>query len=133
MAGIQCGTTGCHSIKTNPEFDLNKQDKIAKGILDQKSSHFNSKIKVVKKGKTEAVITNFETAFKKFQAQSNLNQNQSKQKSKAKNISRVDMRSIASQVINARKHLVKTETSKKITPPPVNLQNNKDKSSGRTK
>lgn len=65
MAGIQGGTTGCHSIKTNPEFALNKEDKIANKIVNQKSSHFNSKIKTVKKEKdAAAVIKKFEESCK---------------------------------------------------------------------
>ncbi len=56
MAGIQGGTTGCHSIKTNPEFALNSEDKIANKIVNQKSSHFNSKIKTVKKEKKAAKV-----------------------------------------------------------------------------
>ncbi|MEM6338916.1 MAG: hypothetical protein AAF673_03200, partial [Pseudomonadota bacterium] len=65
MAGIQGGTTGCHSIKTNPEFALNPEDKIANKIVNQKSSHFNSKIKTVKKEKkAAAVIESFEQSCK---------------------------------------------------------------------
>lgn len=63
MAGIQGGTTGCHSIKTNPEFGLNKEDKIANKIVNQKSSHFNSKIKGVKKKEKAAVVTTFEESY----------------------------------------------------------------------
>lgn len=48
MAGVQGGSIGCHSIKTNPEFALNKSDKAIDGIVNQKSSKFNSSIKVVK-------------------------------------------------------------------------------------
>ncbi len=65
MAGIQGGTTGCHSIKTNPEFGLNKEDKIANKIVNQKSSHFNSKIKTVKKEKkATAIVERFEQSCK---------------------------------------------------------------------
>lgn len=65
MAGIQGGTTGCHSVKTNPEFGLNSEDKIANNIVNQKSSHFNSKIKTVKKAKkVAAVIERFEQSCK---------------------------------------------------------------------
>lgn len=65
MAGIQGGTTGCHSIKTNPEFALNSEDKIANKIVNQKSSHYNSKIKTVKKEKkVAAVIERFEQSCK---------------------------------------------------------------------
>ncbi|MEM6338778.1 MAG: hypothetical protein AAF673_02490, partial [Pseudomonadota bacterium] len=65
MAGIQGGTTGCHSIKTNPEFALNPEDKMANKIVNQKSSHFNSKIKTVKEDKkVAAVIKKFEQSCK---------------------------------------------------------------------
>ncbi len=66
MAGVQGGTIGCHSIKTNPEFGLNKSDKFASGIIDQQSSHFNSSIKTVKK--PEKVIDAFEKSFEQSQA-----------------------------------------------------------------
>ncbi len=66
MAGVQGGTIGCHSIKTNPEFGLNKSDKLASGILDQQSSHFNSSIKTVKK--PEKVIKEFEKSFEQSEA-----------------------------------------------------------------
>jgi len=59
MAGIQGGTIGCHSIKTNPEFGLSSEDKKAMdGVINQKSSHFNSKIKIEKEGRG-AKITRF--------------------------------------------------------------------------
>ena len=61
MAGIQGGTTGCHTVKTNPEFGLNSEDRAAAGIVNQKSSHFNSKIKGVKdKGKAAEIIKDFD-------------------------------------------------------------------------
>ena len=66
MAGVQGGTIGCNSIKTNPEFGLNKSDRFASGIIDQQSSHFNSSIKTVKK--PEKVIQAFEQAFEQSQA-----------------------------------------------------------------
>ncbi len=47
MAGIQGGTIGCHSLKTNPEFGLNKSDQHLNAVLGQKSSHFNSTIKTI--------------------------------------------------------------------------------------
>ena len=65
MAGVQGGTIGCHSIKTNPEFGLNKSDRFASGIIDQQSSHFNSSIKTVKK--PEKIIQAFEQAFEQSQ------------------------------------------------------------------
>ncbi len=65
MAGVQGGTIGCHSIKTNPEFGLNKSDKFASGIIDQHSSHFNSSIKTVKK--PEKIIQAFEQSFEQYQ------------------------------------------------------------------
>ncbi len=62
MAGIQGGTIGCHSIKTNPEFGLSSEDKKAmNGVINQKSSHFNSKIKTVEK--PETVIDAFKESF----------------------------------------------------------------------
>ncbi len=64
MAGIQGGTVGCHSVKTNPEFVLNTQDKAMNGVINQKSSSFNSSIKVEKDKKANAVIaTKFEESF----------------------------------------------------------------------
>ena len=65
MAGVQGGAIGCHSIKTNPEFGLNKSDKFASGIIDQQSSHFNSSIKTAKK--PEKIIQAFEQAFEQSQ------------------------------------------------------------------
>jgi hypothetical protein len=67
MAGIQGGTIGCHSIKTNPEFGFNKSDKAISGLLDQKSSHFNSSIKVEKEQNTvDKLVKSFENSFKKL-------------------------------------------------------------------
>lgn len=66
MAGVQGGTIGCHSIKTNPEFGFNRSDKLASGIMDQQSSHFNSSIKVVKD--PQKIIQSFEKAFEQSQA-----------------------------------------------------------------
>ena len=64
MAGVQGGTIGCHSIKTNPEFGLNKQDKAMSGVINQKSAHFNSSVKVEKdKGIKSMIVTAFETSF----------------------------------------------------------------------
>ena len=64
MAGIQGGTIGCHSVKTNPEFRLNKQDKAMSGVINQKSSSFNSSIKVkTNKKENAAIVTAFETSF----------------------------------------------------------------------
>ena len=51
MAGIQGGTTGCHSIKTNAKFRLNSEDKAANKIVNQASSKFNSNIKIDKNNK----------------------------------------------------------------------------------
>lgn len=48
MAGIQGGTVGNHSIKMNPEFGLNKKDKIIDGVINQKSAGYNSEIKLAK-------------------------------------------------------------------------------------
>ena len=68
MAGIQGGTIGCHSIKTNPEFGLSSEDKKAMdGVINQKSSHFNSKIKTVEK--PETVIDAFKDSFDKAKTQ----------------------------------------------------------------
>lgn len=67
MAGVQGGTIGCHSIKTNPEFGLNKSDKVINGVINQKSSSFNSKIKVVEEKKKEAVLGKFEVEYKSYQ------------------------------------------------------------------
>lgn len=62
MAGIQGGTIGCHSIKTNPEFGLSSEDRKAmNGVINQKSSHFNSKIKTVEE--PETVIGAFEESL----------------------------------------------------------------------
>lgn len=56
MAGIQGGSIGCHSLKTNPEFGLNKSEQHLSKVLSNKSSHFNSKIKVVKDEKQKQRI-----------------------------------------------------------------------------
>lgn len=66
MAGVQGGTTGCHGIKTNPEFGVNRSDNAVNGILDQESSHFNSKIKQSKK--PEKVAEKFEMAYLESQS-----------------------------------------------------------------
>lgn len=64
MAGVQGGSIGCHTIKTNPEFGLNKQDKAMSGVINQKSSHFNSSVKVEKdKGIKAEIVTAFKTSF----------------------------------------------------------------------
>lgn len=64
MAGIQGGTIGCHSLKTNPEFGLNKSDQHLNSVLGQKSSHFNSTIKTVDdvKQKTQ-IIAEFKNSY----------------------------------------------------------------------
>lgn len=66
MAGIQGGSTGCHSIKTSGkklgvkgEFVLNPHDEQAiEGVINQKSSGFNSKIKKAK-DKAEKEVAKF--------------------------------------------------------------------------
>jgi hypothetical protein len=64
MAGIQGGTIGCHSLKTNPEFGLNKSDQHLNDVLGQKSSHFNSTIKTVDDAKQKAkIIEEFKNAY----------------------------------------------------------------------
>jgi hypothetical protein len=129
MAGIQGGTTGCHSIKTNPEFGLNKQDKIVDGILNKKSSHFNSKIKVVKKeSEAASIIADFEKSFEKYSmVQFEKSQNQLKQKSKELTVSEVDMKSLAKEAINMRKNLASTKTTNKSSSVlPGKPQQNKD-------
>lgn len=77
MAGVQGGTTGCHSIKTNPEFSLNKSDRQLEGIVNQKSSSFNSKIKIVEEKQIPAVVAKFDNKIAKNEgAESELNPNQ---------------------------------------------------------
>ena len=64
MAGIQGGTIGCHSLKTNPEFGLNKSDQHLNAVLGQKSSHFNSTIKTIDDAKQKAqIIEEFKNAY----------------------------------------------------------------------
>jgi hypothetical protein len=54
MAGIQGGSIGCHSIKTNPEFGLEPiHEKVIGGIINQKSSSFNSNVKLNKDPKKQ--------------------------------------------------------------------------------
>lgn len=69
MAGVQGGSVGCHSVKTNPEFGLSSdpQDQIVNGIINQKSSHFNSKVKVSEKN-VEGIVEAFEKGFKEKEA-----------------------------------------------------------------
>ena len=69
MAGIQGGSVGCHSVKTNPEFGLSSdpQDQVISGVINQKSSHFNSKVKVSEKN-VEGILENFEQGFKAQEA-----------------------------------------------------------------
>lgn len=64
MAGVQGGSIGCHSVKTNPEFALNKSDKAINGIINQKSSKFNSSVKVVKEKKKAKTLEKFKTGQK---------------------------------------------------------------------
>ena len=64
MAGVQGGSIGCHSVKTNPEFALNKSDKAINGIINQKSSKFNSSVKVVKEKKKVKTLEKFRTGQK---------------------------------------------------------------------
>lgn len=51
--------------KTNPEFGLNSEDRAIDGIVNQKSSHFNSKIKTDKK--PEKAVQEFEASFAQHQ------------------------------------------------------------------
>jgi len=69
MAGIQGGSVGCHSVKTNPEFGLSSdpQDKVIRGVINQKSSHFNSKVKVSEEN-VGAILESFERGFKAQEA-----------------------------------------------------------------
>jgi hypothetical protein len=69
MAGIQGGSVGCHSVKTNPEFGLSSdpQDQVIRGVINQKSSHFNSKVKVSEEN-VEGILENFERGFKAQEA-----------------------------------------------------------------
>lgn len=69
MAGIQGGSVGCHSVKTNPEFGLSSdpQDQVIRGVINQKSSHFNSKVKVSEEN-VEGILENFERGFKAEEA-----------------------------------------------------------------
>jgi hypothetical protein len=69
MAGIQGGSVGCHSVKTNPEFGLSSdpQDQVISGVINQKSSHFNSKVKVSEKN-VDGIIEDFEKGFKAQEA-----------------------------------------------------------------
>ena len=62
MAGIQGGSVGCHSLKTNFEFRLSGNEEMLDGIINQKSSGFNSHIKV-DDSKKEQVIKKFEEEF----------------------------------------------------------------------
>ena len=64
MAGVQGGSVGCHSVKTNPEFALKKSDKAINGIINQKSSKFNSSVKVVKEKKKAKTLEKFRTGQK---------------------------------------------------------------------
>ena len=119
MAGIQGGTIGCHSIKTNPEFVLDRADKkVINGIINQKSSHFNSKIKTVEK--PETVISAFEESFdkaqkaSKAQAQSEISRPRSETIDIAK-----------AQAVEVGKELKKTRSRSSSVPPPISR--NKEK------
>ncbi|MFK7973712.1 MAG: hypothetical protein AB8B66_02460 [Rickettsiaceae bacterium] len=65
IAGVQGGSIGCHSVKTNPEIGISSdpQDKKIKKIINQKSSHFNSKVKTTNKNKGQ-IIEHFKASFK---------------------------------------------------------------------
>ena len=119
MAGIQGGTIGCHSIKTNPEFGLNSEDRKAmNGVINQKSSHFNSKIKTVEE--PETVIDKFKKSFdevpksSKAQAQHEASRPRSKTTEKVK-----------AQAVEVRKGLTKTRSRSSSVPPPISR--NKEK------
>ena len=71
LAGVQGGTTGCHSIKTNPEFAINKSDKVIDGIINQNSSHYNSSIKAVVSKKKPEVLARFEADYQADKAKDN--------------------------------------------------------------
>lgn len=64
MAGIQGGTVGCDSIKTNKiSFQVLKEDSIADGIINQKSSGHNNVMKLETGDKKESLIKDFEYGF----------------------------------------------------------------------
>ncbi len=111
MAGIQGGTVGCHSVKTNPEFALNKQDKAMNGVINQKSSSFNSSVKVVKDKKIKADIVkkfmiSFASAQSKKEGAIDRSQSTSIESSKSKQI-----------LQNQAKDLVKTLVVQKTISP----------------
>lgn len=66
MAGVQGGTIGCHSIKTNPEFSLPDSDKSIDGIINQNSSRFNSKIKVATDKQQATIVEKFKTLYQRY-------------------------------------------------------------------
>ena len=48
MAGTQGGSVGNHSVKMSAEFGLNPSDQALEGVINQKSSGYNSEIKLGK-------------------------------------------------------------------------------------
>ena len=120
MAGIQGGTIGCHSIKTNPEFGLSSEDRKAmSGVINQKSSHFNSKIKTVEN--PEEVKKAFDGSFKPSKSQK-VNQDPKRPKVRPRSET-IDI--AKAQAVKMRKELTKTRSRSSSVPPPIKPRNEK--------
>lgn len=105
MAGIQGGTTGCHSIKTNPEFGLDKSSKGLDGIINQKSAKYNSSIKVVKDKERQNTVSKI---------QNNINDSKKHTKSPIDKSTR-----IAAQRLSIKKDTTNKDTTDKKTQSPT--------------
>lgn len=105
MAGVQGGTIGCHSIKTNPEFALNKSDKAIDGIVNQKSSKFNSSIKVIKGKEKVGALDKVNKNLDSYKDKKNqiINKQESKKAQKSK------MANVLQESINIVKDIKGTE------------------------
>lgn len=132
MAGIQGGTIGCHSLKTNPEFGLNKSDQHLNAVLGQKSSHFNSTIKTIDDAKQKAkIIEEFKNDYSQqvptTTLKSTLDQTPKSQTLPMKRSLSEKSQTIVRQVENSLSHTPSKETTNPPTPhkqPPKRTRSN---------
>ena len=82
MAGTQSGSVGNHSVKMSAEFGLNPSDRALEGVINQKSSGYNSEIRLgktwlfgtIKTGEKEAVALTQELEWtsKRYQSEKSI-------------------------------------------------------------
>lgn len=97
MAGIQGGTTGCHSLKVNPEFSVGKTYSEFKNILGQASAKFNSSIKVVNDKDKDKAIDKVANAVKPERGQKQNSRIDPELAQVAKNVVRMQQKSEQSE------------------------------------